>query len=99
MNPIGVGSILGLAVAVLLVTLMFRPEATSRANPVDDKATVTALDTQYQAAVKANDATTLDRILADDFVLVTGSGKTYSKSDLLEDAKSGRVHYDHQEDS
>lgn len=30
------------------------------------------LDTQYQAAVKANDAAMMDRILADDFTLVNG---------------------------
>jgi ketosteroid isomerase-like protein len=47
-------------------------------SPGDDAATVTALDTEYQAAVKHNDATTMDRILADDFVLVTGRGQTYS---------------------
>ena len=41
----------------------------------EDQKTVAALDTQYQAAVKTNDAATMDRILADDFVLSTGSGK------------------------
>lgn len=41
-------------------------------NLVDDKASLAALDTEYQAAVKANDVVTMDRILADDFVLVTG---------------------------
>ena len=58
-----------------------------------------ALDTEYQAAVKANDVATMDRILADDFVLVTGLGKTYTKADLLEQARSKRVVYEHQEDS
>jgi len=60
---------------------------------------VAALDTEYQAAVKANDVATMDRILADDFVLVTGLGKTYTKADLLEQARSKRVVYEHQEDS
>ena len=41
----------------------------------------------------------MDRILADDFVLVTGLGKIYTKADLLEEARSKRVVYDHQEDS
>src|SRR5262245_24315884 len=40
--------------------------------PADDKSIIAALDTEYQAAVKANDANTMDRILTDDFVLVTG---------------------------
>lgn len=65
----------------------------------DDKKTVAALDAEYQDAVKRNDAATMDRILADDFVLVTSSGKTYTKSDLLDDAKSGRSTYEHQEDT
>ncbi len=64
-----------------------------------EEATLAALDTEYQAAVKINDAAVMDRILADDYVLVTGSGKTYSKDDLLEEARSGRVHYEHQEDT
>jgi ketosteroid isomerase-like protein len=65
----------------------------------DDKQIVAALDTRYQAAVKQNDAATMDRILADDFILVTSSGKTYSKSELLNEARSARIIYEHQEDS
>src|SRR5437868_3056058 len=65
----------------------------------DDRKVVAALDTEYQAAVKKNDAVTIDRILADDFVLVTASGKTYTKADLLNDARGGRTTYEHQEDS
>ncbi len=64
----------------------------------DDARIVAELDIQYQAAVEKNDAVTMDRILADDFVLVTGLGKTYSKADLLEEARSGRIIYEHQED-
>src|SRR5439155_16365770 len=66
---------------------------------VDDEKAVAALDTEYQSAVKTNDVATMDRILADDFVLVTGVGKTYTKADLLEQARSKRVVYEHQEDS
>lgn len=61
--------------------------------------TVAELDRQYQEAVKQNDATTMDRILADDFTLVTSSGKTYTKADLLREAKSGTTTYEHQEDT
>jgi len=80
--------------------LIFRPTAASAASPrTADEATVAALDTQYQAAVKGNDAATMDRILADDFALVTGSGKTYTKADLLAEARNGRVHYERQDDA
>ena len=64
-----------------------------------DQRIVAALDTQYQEAVKKNDADTMTRILADDFVVVTGFGKTYTRSQLLEQARRGRVHYEHQEDT
>ena len=57
------------------------------------------LDIEYQAAVKQNNVAMMDRILADDFVLVTGLGKTYTKADLLEEARSKRAVYEHQEDS
>jgi ketosteroid isomerase-like protein len=64
----------------------------------DDTAIVAALDTRYQAAVKANDAAEMDRILADDFVLVTGRGKTFTKADLLASARGKEVTYEHQEE-
>jgi ketosteroid isomerase-like protein len=85
----------GLAVAAAAVTLV---RATSDST-ADAKKTVAALDTEYQAAVKRNDATTMDRILADDFVLVVGSGKVYTKADLLKSAREQDVIYEHQEDT
>ena len=69
------------------------------ASAADDKATVAALDTAYQAAVEANDVAGMDRILADDFVLVTGNGKTYNKTDLLDDARARNNLFEHQQDS
>jgi ketosteroid isomerase-like protein len=68
------------------------------AAPADDAKTVAALDTQYQAAVKANDAATMDRILADDFVLVTGRGQPATKADLLKEARARTTVYEHQEE-
>ena len=88
--------------------LMFRPAGSSgfptdaslgRKSADDDKAAIAALDTEYQAAVKINDAASMNRILADDFVLVTGSGRVFTKGDLLEEARSGRFIYEHQEDT
>lgn len=70
----------------------------SAASPEDDAKAVAVLDTQYQAAVKKNDAATMDRILADDFVLVTGKGKVYTKADLLNEARSGKTVYERQEE-
>lgn len=55
------------------------------------------MDIEYQAAVEKNDATTMDRILADGFILVVGSGKVYTKADLLEEARSERISYERQD--
>ncbi|MFZ1023590.1 MAG: nuclear transport factor 2 family protein [Thermoplasmata archaeon] len=60
---------------------------------------IAALDQRYQTAVEQNDSEEMDRILTDDFVLVTGSGKSYTKFDLLEEARSGRFQYERQVDS
>jgi len=64
-----------------------------------DRRTVAALDTQYQKAVEKNDVATMARILADDFILVEGTGKAWSKADLLGLSRSAGTHYEHQEDS
>lgn len=85
---------------VLTIAILMTIAPTSRAgSSADDEKAVAALDTEYQAAVKKNDIETMDRILADDFVLVTGLGKIYTKADLLEEARSKRMVYEHQEDS
>jgi len=79
--------------------MMFRPHAADASDsPGDDAKIVAALDSEYQAAVKRNDSAAMDRILADDFVLVTGSGKTNTKQDLLSDARSGKDTYEHNEE-
>lgn len=87
------------ALALTLGILVMVGATNKARSSVDDEKAVAALDTEYQAAVKENDAATMDRILADDFVLVTGLGKTYSKRDLLEEARSKRMQYERQEDS
>ena len=62
----------------------------------NDGKIVAALDTEYQAAVFKNDADTMAKILADDFVLVLGSGKAFTKSDLIEEARSKKITYEQQ---
>lgn len=66
---------------------------------LDDMAMVAALDTRYQAAVKANDVAGMDAILADDFALVGGTGKSFTKKDLLDAARNKDVIWEHQEDT
>jgi len=73
--------------------------ATLAAPAADDAAAVAALDTQFQAAVKANDADTIDRIMADDQILVTGRGHTFDKADALAEARQKQTVYEHQEEA
>lgn len=64
----------------------------------DDRATVAALDLAYQAAVKANDAEAMGRILHPDFVLVVGSGAAASREDLLREARAKSIAWEIQDE-
>ena len=72
---------------IVMLILITTPYTRPNALLGNDETIVAALDTEYQAAVKNNDVATMDRILADDFVLVTGKGTTYTKADLLKSAR------------
>lgn len=63
------------------------------------EAAIKALDAEYQAAVQKNDAEAIDRLLPDDFALVTGKGKVIGKTDLLAEARVGEIVYQRQDDS
>ncbi|HEY6329127.1 MAG TPA: nuclear transport factor 2 family protein [Blastocatellia bacterium] len=84
---------------ILFCSLLILTPIIANSSSGNDQEAVAALDKEYQAAVKNNDAATMDRILADDFVVVSGSGKVYTRADLLQFARTGRVKYEHQEDS
>jgi len=83
---------------LIIVALALAATSKLNASSEEDAKPVAALDTKYQAAVKANDATTMDQILADDFILVTGRGHIYNKADLLEQARKKEVTYERQEE-
>ena len=63
------------------------------------KRAVEELDIKYQLAVKNNDAETMDGILSDDFILITGKGTVFTKCDLLAEARGKTTVYERQEDS
>jgi ketosteroid isomerase-like protein len=60
---------------------------------------IAQLDDEYQAAVARNDADVMARILSDDFILISSTGKSFSKADLLEEARRGQYVYERQEDT
>ena len=68
------------------------------ASPEHDRAEIAAMDTRYQEAVKRNDAETMAQILHEDFILVLGSGKAHTRADLLNDARTGRIKYEKQDE-
>ena len=67
-------------------------------SPTDDAKAVADLDKRYQAAVKINDAATMDRILNRDMVLVTGNGALHTKDDLLKAARTEASIYEKQDE-
>jgi ketosteroid isomerase-like protein len=86
------------ALAVALGMSQAFTRAESKESAADIEKIVADLDTEYQAAVERNDAETMDRILADDFVLVVGNGKVYTKADLLKEARSKTTVYEQQKE-
>lgn len=78
--------------------LLLAAVAVATATPSSDHDVVAALDRTYQAAVKRNDAATMDRILHPQFQLVVGTGRRISRDDLLGEARRGSISYDLQDE-
>jgi len=87
----------GAALAIASIGLLLAAPRL-RADAAADARAVAALDAAYQAAVKANDVEGMARILADDFVLVTGRGTLFTKNDLLEEARKKSTIYERQDE-
>jgi ketosteroid isomerase-like protein len=85
------------AITLAAATLLAVP-AVTQVTVEEDKRTVAALDVEYQAAVKRNDAATMARILHEDFVLVFGTGDTQTREDLLNEARNREIEYERQEE-
>jgi ketosteroid isomerase-like protein len=68
------------------------------ASPEEDRKAVAALDTEYQAAVKRNDAATMERILHEDMLLVLGDGRTVTRTDIVKAAIEKRIDYERQDE-
>lgn len=84
--------------AALTAATLLTASGACLASAEQDRATVAALDTKYQEAVKRNDAATMGQILHEDFILVLGSGKTATRADLLNEARGGKIQYEKQDE-
>jgi ketosteroid isomerase-like protein len=83
---------LGIDAALLLVAV------TVHASPTDAKQVVAKLDTEFQAAVKVNDAQAMERILDENMTLVLGNGASNTGSELLQEARDKAYIYERQEE-
>lgn len=63
-----------------------------------DQQAVAKLDTEFQAAVKANDAQTMGRIMHKDMILVLGNGAINTREVQLQEARDKVLVYEHQEE-
>jgi ketosteroid isomerase-like protein len=64
----------------------------------DPSQIVAQLDRDFQAAVKANDAQTMDRILDENMVLVLGNGTSSTRGELLQEARDKLYTYERQDE-
>jgi uncharacterized protein (TIGR02246 family) len=68
------------------------------ASPESDRQEVARLDTEFQAAVKRNDAETMARILHPDMILILGDGRVNTRAEQLEEARSKLITYQIQDE-
>ena len=80
----------------LLILALLASSASSHAACSND---VERLDIEFQAATGKKDVAAIDRMLPDDYVLITSKGQLETKADLLAEARDPKVVYTHQEDS
>jgi ketosteroid isomerase-like protein len=66
--------------------------------PDDDRKQVARLDVEFQAAVKINDAQTMDHILHKDMVLVLGDGRINTREELLQESRDKVTRYERQDE-
>lgn len=68
------------------------------ASAEEDRRAVAALDVQFQAAVKRNDADTMAKILHEQMVLIMSDGRVNTRAEQLEEARSKAITYEVQDE-
>lgn len=84
---------LGLLIATACFVWM-----SAEAGSGDEREIVAKLDREFQAAVKVNDAQTMERILQKDMILVLGNGTTNTRDELLREAREKSITYEQQDE-
>jgi ketosteroid isomerase-like protein len=84
---------LGRSIVLAIAFLGVAAQGTS-----SDQQAVAKLDTDFQAAVKVNDAQAMARIMHKDMILVLGNGSINTREEQLEEARNKEFVYEHQEE-
>jgi ketosteroid isomerase-like protein len=82
---------MGLAAAVLMCV-------GADGSTIGAKEQVAKLDTEFQAAVKVNDAQSMSRILHENMVLVSGTGAVSTAPELIQEARDKVIKYEQQDE-
>jgi ketosteroid isomerase-like protein len=81
-----------------IVAATFAVAGLAQASTEQDRRAVAALDLEFQAAVKRNDAATIERILHDEMILVLGDGRTFTRAEIIDSARTNDLTYEQQDE-
>ena len=81
-----------------MISFLIMAAAAAATTAPTDRDIVAEMDRAYQAAVKHNDAATMDRILHPQFELVLGTGQRVNKAHLLDLARNQTITYELQDE-
>jgi ketosteroid isomerase-like protein len=85
-------------VCAVLLALSGSYAAAAAPGSQSDRDEVARLDTEFQAAVKKNDAAAMARILHADMMLVLGDGRISTRAEQLQEARDGLIEYEIQDE-
>jgi uncharacterized protein (TIGR02246 family) len=81
-----------IALAVAVTSVLQLAVLAQRQIPLTEQQLV-AIDNQRMDALRRGDTVPLEKIYADDYTLVTGTGQVRSKADQIAELKSGQLRY------
>jgi ketosteroid isomerase-like protein len=85
-------------ISLIIMGAICSCSAATATAPQSDREEVARLDTQFQAAVKRNDAETMARILHADMVLILGDGRINTRAEQLQEARDKVISYEVQDE-
>jgi ketosteroid isomerase-like protein len=81
-----------IVLALVAIYLLAAPLALAKGGNVEQ--TIKALTEQWRQALLKGDVATYDKLTADDFITIGTAGKSFTKAEMVELLKSGKLKYD-----